>query len=29
MDEYAQVCIYEMVGQILPRIVEGVKNRLA
>ena len=29
MDEYAQVCIYEMVGQILPRIVEGVKSRLA
>ena len=29
MDSYAQVCIYEMVGQVLPRIVEGVKNRLA
>lgn len=29
MDEYAQVCIYEMVGQVLPRIVEGVKSRLA
>ena len=29
MDSYAQVCIYEMVGQVLPRIVEGVKSRLA
>jgi NAD-dependent deacetylase len=29
MDEYSQVCIYEMVGQVLPRIVEGVKSRLA
>jgi NAD-dependent deacetylase len=29
MDEYAQVCIYEMVGQVLPRIVQGVKSRLA
>lgn len=29
MDSYAQVCIHDKVGQVLPRIVEGVKSRLA